>query len=393
MKFSLALTSLLLGALVTPGDADGPVDWVRERLEDRLALNGMEESEQANRRRLSFLNEDFSEFVGTWHSCMQTSLMTFGGENAPKHVVEQVGCEAGALGNVTRVGDNDQSMQMDVFILNHCFFWDLGGPGQPPCPDDLLESDDRGPGNVLVKYQYFGIGSFADPGKIRMVSDHTFIRNEEGEWTASHDRAKLENKDTMDCQVYGDGIVCDWRINEYRTSSELKPKGCVLDGECTQDGFGACAGLGGVWSRECNKIKYTPDGFVYDSFGSYYLVQDMADCDVECATDAPTVTGQTRSPELRTEGCYQGGVCNGSHGCCDCSMTEDECTLGTWLLDCGDICEYADPSEDPPGPVTGCYYGGACDGIHGCCDCDIPESECTDGGIWLDGCEGICFEA
>ena len=63
------------------------------------------------------LHYDFSDFVGTWYDCMHTTLMTFGGENAPKHVVEQVGCEGGELGEIVRVGNNDQSMQMVRSLL------------------------------------------------------------------------------------------------------------------------------------------------------------------------------------------------------------------------------------------------------------------------------------
>jgi len=351
MNFSLALTNLFLGVSFTLGNADGPAEWVRERLEEGIALNGMGDSVDAEDRRLSggSLNQDFSEFVGTWYNCMHTSLMTFGGENAPKHVVEQVGCDGGELGEITRIGNNDQSMQMDVYILNHCFFHDLGGEGQLECPDDLLDSDPRGLGNVLVKYQYFGIGSFAEPDKIHMVSDHAFLRNSTGGWEASHERAKIENTDTMTCQKYLDGIVCDWRINEYRTSEETtygckKPKG-KCNYKYDQE---KCDSKGGIWmSPECETTEFVQDGFVYDSFGSYYLVEDMAVCHVECATDAPTVTGHTLHPELKVPGCYTGGDCLGAHGCCDCYMTEEECTQGIWLDDgCRPICAPRPPSDD-----------------------------------------------
>lgn len=470
MNFSLALTNLLLSVSLSLSKADGPADWVRAKLEEGIALNGMGDAHEARQRYLSeygvgfvdseerrhldedpgfglgcynpavrqcgcdpdecnlglceakggfwiepapgadpnqpaggcsvesrcqegeecpdatdppetdppetdppetdapteittedttegdddtppsdppkevTLAQDFSYFVGDWYNCLHTSLMTFGGENAPKHVVEQVGCDGGLLGSVKRVGNNDQSMQMDVIILNHCFFHDLGGPGEPPCPDDLLDSDPRGPGNVLVKYQYFGIGSFAEPGVINMVSDHTFLKNKDGEWEANMNRAKIENQDTMRCQKYLDGIVCDWRINEYRTGQS--DGGCLWRDKCRKNFTRKkCDNKGGEWSIDCG--KEIPDGFVYDSFGSYYLVKDLSQCHVDCATASPTEADFTKSPELKVPGCYKGGRCEGRNGCCDCQMDEEDCTDGLWQEDgCRPIC--FDPPSDRP---------------------------------------------
>jgi len=355
MNFSIVLTNLLLGLSLTLSNADGPADWVNDRLKEGIAFHGMGDEVDNEERHLSggILHQDFSDFVGTWYNCMHTSLMTFGGENAPKHVVEQVGCDGGELGTITRVGNNDQSLQMDVLLLNHCFFHDLGGEGEPDCPDDLLDSDVRGPGNVLVKYQFLGIGSFAEPDKIDMISDHTFMRNSTGGWSANNERAKIENMDTMTCKKYLDGIVCDWRVNEYRTSTEETEDGCKKKGKCKSNwDRKKCARNKGKWTEECGKVEQTQDGFVYDSFGSYYLVKDLSQCHVECATSAPTVTGQTKAPELKVPGCYTGGRCKGCHGCCDCGMTEAECDDsssgmgGLWQDDgCRPICSTPDPAS------------------------------------------------
>ena len=41
MNFSFALTNLLLSVSLTLSKADGPADWVRTKLEENIALNGM----------------------------------------------------------------------------------------------------------------------------------------------------------------------------------------------------------------------------------------------------------------------------------------------------------------------------------------------------------------
>lgn len=230
--------------------------------------------------------------------------------------------------------------------MNHCFFHDLGGEGQPPCPNDYLESDLRGDGNVLVKYSFQGIGSFAHQDKIEFFSDHTYLKDENDEWVANRQRARFENKDTMICETYEDGMVCDWIINEYRTGSKIIEYGCKLNGKCRPKADEAwCDRKGGRWGGECGEVEYVRNGFVYDSFGSYYLVQNMEDCSVTCATDAPTTENHTRNPELRVPGCYFGGCCEGTNGCCDCTIdNEDDCDAadiaGFFLLDgCGPICK------------------------------------------------------
>ena len=52
-------------------------------------------------RHLSMLNTDFTYFLGDWYNCLQTTLMTFQGESAPKHIIDQLACDGGLLGEVT----------------------------------------------------------------------------------------------------------------------------------------------------------------------------------------------------------------------------------------------------------------------------------------------------
>ena len=50
----------------------------------------------------------------------------------------------------------------------------------------------------------------------------------------------------------------------------------------------------------------------------------------------------TTSPSVNVvavSGCYRGGKCNSTHGCCDCEMTQSDCNadpfeLGIWIDNC-----------------------------------------------------------
>merc|ERR1712086_51252 len=136
------------------------------------------------------------------------------------------------------------------------------------------------------------------------------------------------------------------------------------------------------WSDKC--IVSTPNDFVYDSFGSYYLVKDPSECVVVCATDSPTETPDPnevvkKKEEEKVTGCYRGGACKGKHGCCDCTIkTVDECVdtgVNSAMIStgCAPIC-----IKNKEEGISGCYRGGICDGSHGCCDCEMTEQECTD---------------
>lgn len=379
MKFSLALTNLALGASLALAQTTDPADLVHDHLEMNLRMNGLE-AELHGERQLDTLNTDFTYFLGEWYNCLQTTLMTFNGESQEKHTIDQLSCDGGLLGEVYKVGEGEQTLSFDIFLLNHCWFHDLGGEGQLPCPNDLIESDPRGDGNVLVKYSFKGIGSFANADQVEFHSDHTCLRDENGVWVPNLERAKVENMDTMICKKYSNGIVCDWRINEYRTQSVLYEKGCKKSNQCKPWTKKKCNKKGGDWTKQCGRVEHIEDGFVYDSFGSYYLVRSNDDCNVACSTGAPSSSDATPSPESLVSGCYQGGDCNGEHSCCDCSMTQDTCN-GIWSDGCRPIC-----LELPS--VNGCYQGGDCDGSHGCCDCSMTEETCD--GTWTGGCESIC---
>jgi len=300
MYSRLTLKHLLLGSLLSSSvNGNMYAKEVREQLEIAGQNYGLEE-EHDSLRKLSVpaeLSVDFSMFQGSWYDCMHTTLMTFNGEPADKHIIEQVGCDYGNIGNITKVGNHTQTLMFDIYVLNHCWFHDLGGNGQKPCPNDRLASDSRGDGNVLVKYSYKGIGSFAETNKIDFFTDHTSIKDEDGNWKINFNRAKVENTDTMVCQTHWKGIVCDWKINEYRTSTTKKlMKTCThKNGECLKnkvnDKKKCKKNKKWIWdvNAKCSNATTTTtveDGFVYDSFGSYYLVKDTAQCDA-CGTEDP----------------------------------------------------------------------------------------------------------
>jgi len=364
MTYLTKLNLILAGFLSVFVNGDIYAKEVRYQLELAGESHGLEELQySASDRKLQGdednspqgdLHVDFSMFEGTWYDCMHTTLMTFNGEPASKHIVEQVGCDFGELGNVTKVGENDQTLMFDIYLLNHCWFHDLGGEGQKPCPNDKLESDERGDGNVIVKYSFKGIGSFAATDKIDFFADHTYIKDKDGNWKSDIKRSTYENIDTMECQAYLKGIVCDLKINEYRTST-THTNACIHKGKCKTNWMKKrCSNKGGNWTKndECHKVISDSNGLAYDSFGSYYLVKDTNDCDVTCPTTGPTPvpTNGTDVEDIAAWGCYRGGQCGEiANGCCDCSIdTEEECaetgkdwtTKPIWLSSCGSICKF-----------------------------------------------------
>lgn len=284
MNHSIALTSLFLCLCLARSVA---IDTA-ERREQKFSLKGTGALSKQERllRSLSSLNTDFSYFIGDWYDCLHTTLVTIDGDTSQDDIVEQVGCDYGKLGNITSIGEKKQTLQFDVIRLDPCSFHDFGGPGQKPCPNDVLGSDTLAEGSVLVKYSFKGIGSFADADRVEFFSDHRYLKNQNGEWKAKLSPAKVENTDTMVCRKFMEGIVCDWRINEYRTKTEQLEEGCKKDGECKEAlTKKMCEDAEGDWTDECSRSKYIKNGLVYDSFGSYYLVKDVSDCSIECPSE------------------------------------------------------------------------------------------------------------
>jgi len=354
------LNLLLAGFLSVSVSGNKYSELVHNQLELAGQIEGLDEK-HGSLRKLGVmpLHTNFSMFEGEWYDCLHTTLMTFNGEPADKHIIEQVGCDLGQLGSITKVGEHSQTLMFDIYLLNHCWFHDLGGEGQEKCPDDRLPNDSRGDGNVKVKYSFKGIGSFAEADKIEFFADHTYLQDKDGNWVASADRAKIENMDTMVCRKYWEGIVCDWRINEFRTSSTWK-EACLIKrknkkGKEIERCYKAmtetrCVKRNGSWGKtmECKNVVSQPNGFVYDSFGSYYLVQNVSDCTVTCPTKSPTAS-PVKAP-VAVWGCYRGGKCGeNAHGCCDCTIKSEQ-------------------------------------------DCAKTGEEWTVKPIWSKGCKGICKE-
>jgi len=285
VTLSLALMNLLLGILVTI--------LLKDRADrDAVENTAKQEQERELERRLapSVLGMDFSYFEGTWYNCLHNTLSTYEGLTEEKVTVKRVPCDFGIVGNITKINEeNDQALQFDIYQLDRCIFRGLGGQGQRPCPNDTLPEDPRGDGNVLVKHSFKGVGSFTDDNRVEFVSDHSLTRDKNGEWKANLEQAKIENEDTLVCQKYLDGIVCDWRVNEYLTSQVQDNKGCKKDGECKPAlSRMKCSSAGGEWVDECPRIKFVKDGFVHNSIGSYYLVKDIEQCYVDCSEEGTT---------------------------------------------------------------------------------------------------------
>ena len=81
------------------------------------------------------------------------------------------------------------------------------------------------------------------------------------------------------------------------------------------------------------------------------------------------------------DGCYGGTACGAGHGCCDCSMTQAECTAAgkTWMASC--ISTSSGDSMCATGTeptISGCYNHGQG------CDCSKTEQTCS--GSWYAGC-------
>merc|ERR1712238_328253 len=185
-----------------------------------------------------------------------------------------------------------------------------------------IDSDSRGDGNVKVIQQMQGIGSFAGKGdQIKFFTDRTWVHGGDGlqhegddysDYYSDGDCAKLENKDTMVCTKYGpgDGIVCDWEINEVRVH-HIHKEGCMTTKSNGKEkaqmkwSKKKCEKKGGEWSPNAN---------------------DRPDLEDKCTEGEPCTTGPTPTPiPVPVPGCYRGGRCGEDvHGCCDCLLNPAE---------------------------------------------------------------------
>jgi len=188
---------------------------------------------------------DYSWAEGTWYECLETSLMTFTGDVAPKHINENVECSGKEFGNIAKVGNHSKIYQLTHMMLNHCQMWKFS---KETCPNQTLPNHNRGDeGNVIIMQQAEGIGSYALGTKtIKFYSDFVKVSN----GTHFHTRAEHateEDMDTYECHMgsTSNSMVCDVHHYEARWSSWSPPNS---------------------------------DSFKYQDFGSYSLVKDLKDC-------------------------------------------------------------------------------------------------------------------
>jgi len=292
-NFSLALTNLLLGASLALAQTIDPADLVRDRLETKLGMNSGLGLEVDERRRLGFRVTDFSPYIGDWYNCLQSTMTTINGEIQVNDINYEEECNGDLLGEVYSVtNQGSQMLAFEILMLDRCSSHDLGGEGEEPCPNDTLPSD-TSVGNVLVKRTFKTVGSFGPYGNLPLhfSSDHTYLKDEDGEWVPDLERAKIENMDTLSCKKYDfyltDGmyIICDLHINEYRTKQVTKNKGCKKNNQCKDWKQNKCNNKGGVWTTECASVNHFPDGNAYEFFASFVLVQNCCVClktDVSC---------------------------------------------------------------------------------------------------------------
>jgi len=280
MRLSLELLNVLVLGVALTILLNDQLDLTRrntvESATRRTERNLQDESSLA-------LDSDFSDFVGVWHDCMHTILTTFEGETQEKDLLDKVGCDNTNIGNITKVRDwNDQALQFDLLLLNRCSFHGYGGKGQRPCPNDTLGKH-TSDGKILVKYSFKGVGSLAQSSQVQFFADQSYTRDKYGTWRPNLQKAKIENVNSMVCQKYGEGIVCDWHLNDYSTVAVQESSGCQLDEQCKPLlGKRKCQTSGGLWTEACPRTKYVSDGLLSDSFGSVYLVKDVSQCNVDC---------------------------------------------------------------------------------------------------------------
>lgn len=85
-----------------------------------------------------------------------------------------------------------------------------------------------------------------------------------------------------------------------------------------------------------------------------------------------------RASTTNWPGCYGGTACPaGTHGCCDCSQTQANCTAtgGSWQENCQSSTDMCAVSNTKP-TIYGCYTHPTG------WDCSVTESQCTGSSMW-----------
>jgi len=206
-------------------------------------------------RKTPFEEVDYNDFIGVWHSCLETSHMTFSGEAQEKHTHQNEKCRKIQMANITYVANEDgmdnsglekvtQILQLEHVGLNHCPFWGMSGA---TCPNATWAHNDRGEeGTVMYKQNFHGIGSYLNEHHVKFYGEEKHAIDHMGNMVR-HKHDDVEDQDFFDCSYDANlkGLVCDTRQNEYRQNGGEEKEG---------------------WTS------------AYNDFGTYYLVKDMAQC-------------------------------------------------------------------------------------------------------------------
>jgi len=207
-------------------------------------------------RETPFEKVNYNDFIGNWHSCLETSHMTFEGVAQKKHTHQNVPCRGVHMANITYVGDEDgmdhsgfekvtQILQLQRIGLNHCEMWGLTGA---TCPNATMPGNERtDEQTVMYKQNFHGIGSYLNEHRVKFYGEEKSITTVDGS-TVRGKNDHIEDQDFFDCSYNAklEGLLCDRRQNEFRNGD-------------------------GVEGSEWRPIAY-------NDFGTHYLVKDMAQC-------------------------------------------------------------------------------------------------------------------
>jgi len=206
-------------------------------------------------RKTPFEKVNYNEFIGVWHSCLETSHMTFEGEAQDKHTHQNVPCRGVQMANITYVGDENgkdhsgfedvtQILQLERKGLNHCEMWGLTGA---TCPNATMNDERTDEQTVMYTQKFHGIGSYLSEHHLKFYGEEKSIEMVDGTIVRGKND-HIEDQDFFDCTYDAPlkGLLCDRRQNEYREGDGVE---------------------GSDWRP-----------IAYNDFGTHYLVKDMAQC-------------------------------------------------------------------------------------------------------------------